>query len=231
MCKNHNGLFYRARNVGDISDDIYKVYPRKDRRPKDTSIEDTIHIDKLFYKKFGWRPRTEGVFATGDWYEASHYGNIYAFFPANGFQYVWSTKYSDLYSDFFDRILDDMINNNEMRRGIEWYCDELKMKIKSSKFEEIIGYVNYYFENDNAYVTIYNEKEQRSKEYEFIMTNNMDEIRNNLIIDAVDTYTDKNLEKCFFKNREVIFKCKYYYLINTPKPFFKTTSIDELGLT
>jgi hypothetical protein len=41
---------------------IQKIKPRKNRRPLDTPPIVSKYIDNLFQNKFGWKPRSEGVF-------------------------------------------------------------------------------------------------------------------------------------------------------------------------
>jgi len=88
-------LFYRGSqhnyNLG-----VTKVKPRKDRRPKTSSIKFHDYCDRFFERKFGWRARSEGVFAkTGTIMPT--YGTAYIFFPADNFEYLWSPYVSDLF--------------------------------------------------------------------------------------------------------------------------------------
>lgn len=90
----YRGLTYTPKD-GDI------ITPRNDRRPKDTNIQDQQKMDDGLEKKFGWRPRQEGVFCTGDSKTASLYGDTYAIFPLDGYKYIWSPKIPDFYSTYY----------------------------------------------------------------------------------------------------------------------------------
>ncbi len=114
------GLFYRGVNY-DL-DIIEKKYPRNNRQPLNTKREMSEVFDAAFKEYFGWEARSEGVFATSDFYECGLYGNTTGiFFPKNGFKYIWSPKINDLYlfSSFsspndkiFGVIRDNYIDNN-----------------------------------------------------------------------------------------------------------------------
>lgn len=77
--------------------DIVKIIPRKDRKPLDTPQELSDLMDKLFMPKFGWRPRSSGVFAIGDKDAAEEYGEVSLFFPIGDYKYIWSPKITDFY--------------------------------------------------------------------------------------------------------------------------------------
>jgi hypothetical protein len=73
--------------------------PHKNRRPSNTP-EDIHHkLDEMFMKRFGWRPRSTGVFATSSYGDAEYYGDVYTIYPANGFRYLWSPDVGDLYGE------------------------------------------------------------------------------------------------------------------------------------
>lgn len=74
-----------------------KVIPRDVRMPKDTPVEIHTVLDDEFKKKFGWRVRSQGVFATTSMDQAWNFGSyIYNFFPCNGYKYVYSDDIYDL---------------------------------------------------------------------------------------------------------------------------------------
>lgn len=90
-------FFYRG--ISSVESIIEKK-PRMDRRPKDSHIKLTAWMDDAFESKFHWRPRSEGVFATGSGEMANGYGHqVYMFFPSNGFKFIWSPEISDIYRD------------------------------------------------------------------------------------------------------------------------------------
>jgi len=69
---------------------------RKDRAPVDTPPKIHKMFDNLFYDRFGWKPRTEGVFTwCRELLDVSLEGNL--FFPIGNFDFIWSPKVTDLY--------------------------------------------------------------------------------------------------------------------------------------
>lgn len=70
---------------------------RKDRYPKDTSIEWHNALDDAFKSHFGWKARSEGLFVSHN-KTADSYGDVYIVFPVGKYRYLWSESYDDLYS-------------------------------------------------------------------------------------------------------------------------------------
>jgi hypothetical protein len=96
-------MLYRGSKK-HIPDDIMLVKSRKDRKPKDTPPKLSKILDDMFFKKFGWRARSEGVFATPSFDSCSYYGCRSMFFPVGQFKYVWSPDIKDLYGHLDWRI-------------------------------------------------------------------------------------------------------------------------------
>lgn len=95
--KASNGFLYRGVKNADIND-IAMRNRRKDRKPRDSNSSLSKEVDVEFKKKFGWKPRAEGVFTSGDYLATSIYGTIYLFFPIGKYRYVWSSKVHDFYT-------------------------------------------------------------------------------------------------------------------------------------
>jgi len=149
------GMLYRGtlKNVpsdAESSNGVYyfKKKPRMDRKPVDMPPLTHQTLDKLFYEKFGWKPRSEGVFVTGDRGTAAGYGKSFLFFPIGDFKYVWSPKVPDLWT---------------------WIRSHLSQRKDMSERPDLPG--------------------------------------------IVDTYTNKNLQKCIELEYEVAIKCKEYYMV------------------
>ena len=77
---------------------IIMVKPRKDRQPKDMPYEAHEYIDNYFKKKFGWKPRSEGVFTSYYRGNAGTYGSSTMFFPIGKYEYLFSPVITDLYT-------------------------------------------------------------------------------------------------------------------------------------
>jgi hypothetical protein len=71
--------------------------PYQNRAPKDTPQDVSKLLDDAFERKFGWRPRSQGVFGVSNFDTARLYGQVYILFPVDGFKYVYSATIKDLY--------------------------------------------------------------------------------------------------------------------------------------
>ncbi len=91
-----------------------KIVPRKDRRPRDMPQALHTDINNLLYQKFGWFPRSEGVFVTSNYSSARDYGKPYIFLPSNNFNYIYNLNIRDLtvylYREGIIEYIDDKIN-------------------------------------------------------------------------------------------------------------------------
>jgi hypothetical protein len=90
-------LFMRGMRISDKT--FFKKKVRQDRKPMNMDDEEKEMIDNGFKWKFGWRPRTEGLFITTDTSEARGYGIIHWVFPIGNFNYLWSKEVGDMYAD------------------------------------------------------------------------------------------------------------------------------------
>jgi len=107
-----------------------KIIPRKDRKPRDLNIKLHEKLDKMFYKKFKWNVRSEGVFAqmnSANRLEA--YGKIYYLFPIGDFEVVGNPHIDDLYFQFLE---DGIMDNNK-----NLYVD-IDSKEYNEYFQEIV---------------------------------------------------------------------------------------------
>lgn len=84
------------------SSNIIEMVPRTDRKPKDTKQWLHDKLDDAFKEKFGWRVRSEGIFATSSSNMADQFGKSHMFFPFDGFKYVWSIDVHDLTERFIN---------------------------------------------------------------------------------------------------------------------------------
>ncbi len=163
---------------------------RKNRKPLDTPIKLHNILDKMFQKKFGWKARSEGVFAAGKWYfsgsKDTYYGDTYLFFPIGNFKYVWSPKIDDLYEDLHWSIT-EFFRDKESRKEImakKWNDEPL------DKYEDFEDFIKL-----------------KEKEIEEDMIGKLQKI--------VNTYKSNNLHNVLGEgNKEMAFKCDSYYLVN-----------------
>lgn len=146
------GLLYRGfkKSVDDVNKNIF--VSQEFREPKDTSEEIHNDIDKLFYKKFRWHVRSQGVFATHNYDETWRYGEEYMFFPIGKYKFVWSPEITDLYADhlygFEDQIRSDLEDDWKEKRdnhkskkpfiSLGEYIDDNYEKYYDKELEEIV---------------------------------------------------------------------------------------------
>lgn len=130
-----------------------KLFPREDRLPKDMSIVIHSILDELFYKKFGWKPRSKGVFATGSRSFAQNYGKPYLFFPSNNFKFIWSNEIQDLWSKI-DIHSDGKIHYEYDKKKYGKYLKELISTYKDTNLVSAIKNLNeIMFKCDYYYLT------------------------------------------------------------------------------
>jgi len=86
---------YSGRNRGD---EVFFVDTiRSNREPKDTPQWMHRDLDNRFFQKFGVRARSNALFTTGSYSQASSYGDIYIIFPKGQYTVIWSDDIQDLY--------------------------------------------------------------------------------------------------------------------------------------
>jgi hypothetical protein len=205
--------------------DFKKIKTRKDRRPKDMSEEIYNEFNIEFKHKFGWKPRSEGVFATSNISEAGSYGTIFLFFPVGKYKFIWSETIKDLFYE---------IENEEWYTFNEHHYDH----IYSYEWNEIYGeggHGSWYFRGENLKVNDYNDaldkielKYDKHSEYELKWVpdkseddyfeekiKDMEELKEKEIQYYVSLYKEKNLKDAIKSGNEITFKCDYYYLVDT----------------
>lgn len=91
-------LWRGTKDLSPFTSDITKLRPLMDRHPKDTGRAWTEAADAYFMKNFGWKPRTQGMFAIKRFSYAQDYGTPFLFFPIGNYKYVWSPNSDDFYT-------------------------------------------------------------------------------------------------------------------------------------
>ena len=224
----------------DNTNYVFKAYPRDDRWPKDT--QEYLHdlLNDAFYKKFKWKPRSQGVFAS-HYSVALGYGVPYVFFPVNGYKFIYSKTINDLYSDFaedFDRGDDYDVRNVP---GV-WVNTE-NPEEREKWLQDIKGYVNdklsyKKFDRYNWEVLVKTiddqdiEKETLWRFAPSVTEKEWEAEKDKSIEKIIDTYTDEHLARGMHMNKqkEFTFKCDMYYLVRVPSSVGDEFSIKTLGL-
>ena len=106
--KQSDRVYYRGSNSANVAKMIQFVRPRSNRRPKDMPQHVHDALDKSFKKYFGWKVRSEGVFAGDRTGVIGQYGSLFLFFPIGKFKYVYSPYIKDLYMHINDKISGDL---------------------------------------------------------------------------------------------------------------------------
>ena len=93
--------FFLFRGINDevqIDEGGYDIRtPRTDRTPLNTSRKVHKALDQYFFNKFGWKPRSNGIFVTRSQNDAEDYGYSHIFFPVGNYEYVFSKYVTDLF--------------------------------------------------------------------------------------------------------------------------------------
>lgn len=89
--------------------------PKKNRLPKDMPMDLHNIFEELFYDKFNWLPRSEGVFAIGDYRKSSYYGDVWRIYPTNGFKFLWSPEIQDLYVSIENSLARKQLNYSRVK--------------------------------------------------------------------------------------------------------------------
>jgi len=92
--QNLPGLFRGIRHASEL---IGQHKVRTDRRPLDSSVDDSEAIDDAFERKFGWRPRSQALMCSGRPGQAGGYGDLFLVLPIGKFKFIWSRTIADLF--------------------------------------------------------------------------------------------------------------------------------------
>jgi hypothetical protein len=206
---------------------IAEITPRKNRLPKDMPEELHDMLDDEFYRKFKWRPRSEGVFTTSNKITAEGYGSrIVIFVPVGEYEYVYNVNISDLYTDIGEEWSGGDIGYLESEWSEEW---SYRYGNKGSEFG------SWYYEGadletqdlDDALEIVamdIGEKPSDTSDFEWVPEMEEDEFikqrkeeffdeQENRISSVIRGYTDLNLKKGVNAGVEIMFNCKTYYII------------------
>lgn len=90
------------RGVRNATQDQFKGKTRENRRPMDTGEKSHKALDNMLSTAGFETNRSNSIFCSTSRAQANMYGTTYVIFPINGFKFLWSEKYKDLYSDFYE---------------------------------------------------------------------------------------------------------------------------------
>ena len=146
-------FLYRGHRYIHTNQILKTVIPRTDRTPSDVPIDWHRWINKFLYKKFGWKPRSEGVFTTSSLIVAGKYGNQRMFFPIGDYKYVYNKLIRDLWVDIaseysFSDFKNEKLLNKSLMRIFNKYTDK---RLKGAKDIEVIFKCKKYYLIDVFY--------------------------------------------------------------------------------
>lgn len=94
MKKSRKGM-WRGVASAFYDDDFIRKKVRQERKPKDSFGPNSKILDQYLDTRFGWKPRSQGLFVIGNVDVAGTYGKEYLVFPVGNFKYVWNKKRAD----------------------------------------------------------------------------------------------------------------------------------------
>lgn len=220
------GILYRGTNK-ESTTSIKEIQPRTDREPKDMPIEAHNELNHMFFQKFGWSVRAEGVFATSKLITAKAYGEAYIFIPVGKYSYVYNPNIDDLFSEleeYINSASDDYDYNDyendweyefgEGKNG-EWFYDyestdesdlnDAMEKISNEKNidKDDINLDDFIWEPDKS-LEEYTEEKHENDRHELEKKYN----------EVIKGYKNKNLKLAISSKVEIMFKCETYFMIN-----------------
>lgn len=98
MYKPTEPLFRGVSRYTGMSKFTIKQSHLHNREPMNTDAQVHRLLNDAFDAKFGWKARN-GVFVTSNDKDARRYGHLFYFIPIGRFEFIWSPKIVDLYTD------------------------------------------------------------------------------------------------------------------------------------
>jgi len=150
-CKPYLKEVYKAKNmlyryIWKMDEFWIRKKVRTNRKPKDTPKVYHEFVDDMLKKRFGWKPRSEGLFVWGK----AHGRNLglgSIVFPIGKFKFVWNPEVLDLFNTINIDVVRG-VSEEEIRRTlinlIPGYTNEGFMSALKQHNEIIIGCKEYY---------------------------------------------------------------------------------------
>jgi hypothetical protein len=128
-------------SIDDLEEiEVLEIETRKDRNPKDSSLQLHKLLDKWLFDETGIKFRSEGVFAAKSTDIATRYGDAYVIVPKGNVHYCWSPYIDDAYLLFNEnesgQELTDLLHNRSARKILDPIAKE--MGIAQSDIKDFI---------------------------------------------------------------------------------------------
>jgi len=227
------------RGMGKNISVMKKFTTRKDRQPVDTPLYLHEAFDKAFNEIFGWKVRSQGVFTSSNVSSSSHYGIPYIFFPAGKFKFVWSRSIKDLYffldrrkRDFYLPDKDDMAFRyaNEYGEGKDGHWEYNGEKITDGFVpEEMAKQLAQEWIGDNELFRWAMLEWIPRISFEDFVEEILEEFNQKVKETVKNKFQDTDLKGALLSGNETIFKCDYYYLINTDYAYYIQKQFGQMG--
>lgn len=120
------GVVYRYTRH-KINNVFITLPTRTNRMPMSTPRFLQDLLDDMFLKKFGWKPRSSGVFTNGNPSFLGIYGDMQLFFPVGNYDFIWSPDVGDLYHKVISIMGDLRVTNESDRNGMKKVADRFKI--------------------------------------------------------------------------------------------------------
>jgi hypothetical protein len=146
-------ILYRGYK-DDFSDHVVKTR-RKNRKPTNTPVEVQNILDKYFLRYHGWKVRSEGIFATSNYFDAKFYGSAYIFFPIGNYSYIWSPEIKDMYDNIiFEYEKYGKMKKEKLKKLEEDLLDIIKNKFQTNDLKAAIKSENEIMFNVDTYYLV-----------------------------------------------------------------------------
>lgn len=197
-----------AKNIGEGrlfsgrsgSRDTFIDSVRKDRKPVDMPFDMHNMLDDTFYKKFGFKARSNSLFVTGSHTTATDYGhNVYMIIPIGNFQLIYSNEIRDLYT---------WLNKDVGRSVFYNWCGEHRKEVDVTLKKRLIEKGK-------------DPEDRRNLEQEFLLFRNgmedfekwRSERMEKLIPKAISKYKKNGLAAAIKSEHEIMLHCDKYLAI------------------
>lgn len=183
-------MYRTPENTEELAFDVKT--PRSDRRPMNMGAVASKGLDQLFQQKFGWKPRSEGVFTSSVEEGARGYGKVCLFFPIGPYKYLFTKNMVDSYIDF-PHLSSIEISN---------FCHKTEREYPKALCDEIDDWMSGPLPDLGAGQT---RQSQIAAKQEML--------RIKLLKFFVDGYQDNKLVEAMTKRTEIVWKCNSYLVV------------------